>query len=162
MPLMKASLSRDLEAIFKRKPSSPPEAAVDWARAYVAYAGSALSGAAGLPVTAPANLAILIGAFTGAFQAQSPAGAAALMAQGVMGFWSAMAWVGPTAAGVTASPGNAALAGALGAVFSDTSKKSEGDKANQIADAFDTGAKLVIVSDILFIQPAPPVVAPIS
>jgi hypothetical protein len=162
MPLMKASLSRDLADIFKRKPSSPPEAAVDWAKAYVAYGGSALSSAASLPVTAPANLPILIGAFTGAFQAQSPAGAAALMAQGVMGFWSAMAWVGPAAAGVTASPGNAALAAALSAVFADTSKKSEGDKANQIADAFDSGAKLVIVSDIPFAQPAPPIVAPIS
>jgi hypothetical protein len=162
MPLMKASLSRDLEAIFERKPSSPPEAAANWAKAYVAYAGSALSAAASLPVTAPASLPLLIGAFTGAFQAQSPAGAAALMAQGVIGFWSAMAWVGPTAAGVTASPGNAVLAGALGAIFTDTSKKSEGDKANQIADAFDSGAKLVIVSDVPFAQPAPPIVGPIS
>jgi hypothetical protein len=85
-----------------------------------------------------------------------------MMSQGVMAFWSAMVWVGSAAAGVTASPGNAALSGALGAVFSDTSKKSEGDKADQIADAFDSGAKLVIVSDIPFIQPAPPIVAPIS
>jgi hypothetical protein len=162
MPLMKASLSRDLEAIFKSKPASSPAAAADWAKAYVAYAASALSGAASLPVTAAANLPILIGAFTGAFQALSPAGAAALMAQGVMGFWTAMVWVGPVAVGVTASPGNAALAGALGALFTDTSKKTESDKANQIADAFDIGAKLVIVSDIPIIQPAPPIVAPIS
>ncbi len=162
MPLIKASLARDLETIFERKPGSAPEAALDWAKAYVSYASSALSGAASLPVTAPANLSLLVGAFTGAFQAQSPAGAAALLAQGVMGFWSAMVWVGPTAAGTTASPGNAALAGALTAAFSDTSDKSAGDKASQIADAFDTGAKLVIVNDILFVQPAPPVVAPIS
>lgn len=162
MPLIKASLSRDLEAIFKGKPSSAAEAAADWAKAYVAYAGSALSGAASLPVTAPANLSILIGAFTGAFQAQSSAGAAALMAQGVMGFWAAMVWAGAAAAGTTASPGNAALSGALGNVFSDTSNKSEGDKANEIADAFDSGAKLVMVSDIPFVQPAPPIVAPIS
>jgi hypothetical protein len=162
MPLMKSSLSQDLESLFKSRPSSVAEAAAKWAKAYVAYAGSALSGASSLPVTATAGLSLLTGAFTGALQALSPAGAAALMAQGVTAFWSAMVWVGPTAAGTTLSPGNFALAGALGAVFSDTSQKSEGDKARQIADAFDAGAKLVMVSDIPFVQPAPPIVAPIS
>jgi hypothetical protein len=161
MPLMKSSLSQELESIFKRKPGSAAEAAADWAKAYVSYAASALSSAGSLPVTAMANLSMVVGAFTGAFQAQSAAGAAALMAQGVMGFWSAMVWVGPAAAGTTLSPGNFALTGALSAVFADTSKKSEGDKAGQIADAFDAGAKLVMVSDIPFV-PGPPIVAPIS
>ncbi len=162
MPLMKSGLSQQLESILKRRPASAPEAGADWAQAYVSYAASALSGAGSLPVTAMASLSLVTSAFTGAFQAQSPAGAAALMAQGVMGFWSAMVWVGPTAAGTTVAPGNFALSAALGAVFSDTSKKSEGDKASEIADAFDAGAKLVMVSDIPFIQPAPPIVAPIS
>ena len=67
MPLIKATLSQELEAIFRRRPSSAAEAAADWARAYVAYAASALSTAASLPVTAPASLSIVLGAFTGAF-----------------------------------------------------------------------------------------------
>ena len=79
-----------------------------------------------------------------------------------MSFWSAMAWVGPTAAGVTASPGNASLAGTLAALFADTSAKSERDRAAAIADAFDAGAKLVIVNDVPFAQPAPPIVGPVS
>lgn len=150
MPLMKSSLSQELESIFKRKPGSAAEAAADWAKAYVSYAASGLSGAGSLPVTAMANLSLVVGAFTGALQTQSASGAAALMAQGVMGFWSAMVWAGPAAAGTTISPGNFALIGALSAVFADTSKQSEGDKAGQIADAFDAGAKLVMVGDVLF------------
>jgi hypothetical protein len=161
MPLLKSSLSQELESIFKRKPGSAAEAAAGWAQAYVAYAASAQSGVGSLPVTATANLSLLTGAFTGAFQAPSAAGAAALLAQGVMGFWSTMVWVGPAAAGTTVSPGNFALMGALGACFSDTSKKSESDKAGQIADAFDAGAKLVMVSDVPFV-PGPPIVGPIS
>ena len=162
MPLVKATLAQQIEASLKRRPQSAAEAASDWATAYVSYASLAMSAAASLPTTASANQGILLSAFTSAFQAQSPASAAAFIAQGVIAFWSAMVWVGGTAAGTTLSPGNMALASALSAVFSDTSSKSEGDKARAIADAFDLGAKLVMVNDIPFVQPAPPIIGPIS
>lgn len=162
MPLMKASLSQQLESVFARKPQSAAEAAADWAKAYLDYASMAVSSAGSLPVTAAANLGLLQSAFMVAFQAQTSTGAALLITQGVLGFWSTLVWIGITAAGTTTSPGNSALAASLGAIFSDTAKESAADKARQLADAFDVGAKLVIVTDIPFIQPAPPIVGPIS
>lgn len=162
MPLLADPLAKALEAVFDRKPGSVPDAAAGWANAYQSYAASAMSSLGSLPVTAPASFGVLLSAFTGGLQAQTSSGAAGLIAQGVMSFWSAMVWVGPTAVGTTASPGNASLAAALGAVFADTSEKTAGEKARKIADAFDGGAKLVMVNDVLLIQPAPPVVAPIS
>jgi hypothetical protein len=162
MPLMKSSLASELEKVFNEKPAVSPEAALRWAQAYVNYAAKALTSVSSLPITAPANMGILVGAFTVAFNSLAVQAAAAVMAQGVMAFWQAMVWVGPTAAGTSISPGNASLAGALGAIFSDLSEKSAGDKASELADAFDAGAKLVIVSDVLFVQPAPPVVGPIQ
>lgn len=162
MPLLANPLAQALEAVFQQKPSSVLDAASGWACAYQSYAASALSSAGGLPVTAPLNFGILLGAFAGAFMAQTSSGAAALMAQGVMSFWSAMVWVGPLAAGTTISPGNSSLSSALGSLFDDTSESTAGDKARRFADAFDAGAKLVIVSDVLFIQPSSPVVGPIS
>lgn len=162
MPLVKSTLSQSLEAVYRAKPSASAQAAADWAQAYLAFAATALSSAGSLPVTAAANLGILLGAFTGAFEARSASGAASLMASGVTGFWSAMVWAGPAAVGTTLSPGNMSLASALAAVFSDTSDKSDGDKARQIADAFEAGAKTVMVNDIPLIQPAPPIVGPIS
>src|SRR5262245_17707661 len=124
MPLVKSSLAVDLENIFNQKPSTAADAAASWAQAYTTYAANALSTATSLPITAPANMGILVGAFTSAFNAMDSQAAAALMAQGVMAFWQAMVWVGSTAAGTTASPGNTALGGALGATFSDLSDKT--------------------------------------
>jgi len=162
MPLMAATLSQSLEAVLKARPPAPPQAAADWARAYLAFASQALSSAGSLPVAAAANLGILLGAFTGALNARSASGAASLMAAGVTGFWSAMVWAGPAAVGTTLSPGNMSLASALETVFSDTSGKSEGEKARSLADAFEAGAKTVMVNDIPLIQPAPPIVGPVS
>jgi len=162
MPLLKAILAQQLQSSLERGPASAPEAAADWANAYVGYASAALSSLGSLPVTAAANLPTLLGAFTAGLQAMTSQGAGALVAQGVMAFWSTMVWTGPAAAGVTVSPGNPALASALGAIFADTSGGSTADKARDIADAFNAGAKLVIVSDVPFVQPAPPVVGPIS
>jgi hypothetical protein len=161
MPLVKSSLAAALEQALNQK-SALPAAAASWAQAYATYAASALTSAGSLPVTAPANLGTLVGAFTGAFNSLAVQGAAAAMAQGVLAFWQTMVWVGPTAAGSTISPGNTALASALTEVFMDLSGKSEADKAASLADAFDAGAKLVMVSDVLFVQPAPPVVGPIQ
>lgn len=161
MPLIKETLAKQLEASLKQRPEAAA-AASDWARAYVGYASGALSAAASLPVTAQANQGALVSAFSNALQAQAPAAAAAAITQGVILFWSTMVWSGPTAAGTTLSPGNSALAGAISAVFSDTSEKSEADKASQLADAFDAGAKLVMVQDIPLVQPAPPIIGPIS
>jgi hypothetical protein len=73
-----------------------------------------------------------------------------------------MVWVGTTAVGSTASPGNASLSSALAAIFGDASETSDAEKAGQIADAFDAGAKLVMVSDILTTVPPSTVVGPIS
>jgi hypothetical protein len=163
MPLMKAALAQELERIFQRKPASAAEAAMAWVNAYHAYASAALSMAGGVPVTAAAHLSVLQNAFAGAFQAQTPMAAASAMAQGVLSFWSALQWIGPVGAGTTISPGNLALAVSLGAVFADSSsQQSIADKASRFADAFDAGARLVVVSDIPFIQPTPPVVGPIS
>jgi hypothetical protein len=162
MPLIKSTLAQQLEAVFKGKPQSAAQAASDWAAAYVSYAAAAMSTGSSLPVTASANQGMLVGAFTGALQAQTSAGAAALMAQGVTAFWSAMVWTGAIAVGTTVFPGNPALSSALAAIFADTSGGSDGDKAGQIADAFDAGAKMVIVNDVPLIQPAAPIVGPIS
>ena len=162
MPLAKTPLAQQLESIFQRKPSSASAAASDWANAYVGYASAALSMAGSVPVTANANLGVLQSAFNSAFQAKVPLAAAAVMAQGVIGFWSTMVWAGPIAAGTTASPGNFALASALGVIFGNVMGQSNADKARLFADAFDVGAKLVVVSDIPLIQPAPPIVGPIS
>lgn len=161
MPLMKSNLARDFEAIFEARISSVAQAAGEWARAYAAYAANALSKAATVPVNAAAGRGMLVAPFTAAFNARSAAGAAGLICQGVILFWQSMAWTGATAAGVTVVPGNMALAGMLTAVFSDLSNKSPADKAGELADAFDAGAKMVVVSDIPF-APAPPVVGPIS
>lgn len=161
MPLTKSSLASALEQALNQK-SALPAAAASWAQAYTTYAASALTSAGSLPVTAPANMGTLVGAFTAAFNSLGAQAAASMIAQGVVAFWQSMVWVGPTAAGSTISPGNTALAGALAACFTDLSDKSEGDKASELADAFDAGAKLVIVSDVLFVQPAPPVIGPIQ
>jgi hypothetical protein len=161
MPLIKSSLASALEQALKQK-SALPAAAASWAQAYTTYAASALTSVGSLPVTAPANMGTLVGAFTAAFNSLATQAAASTMAQGVLAFWQSMVWVGPTAAGTTISPGNTALAGALAAVFADLSDKSEGDKASALADAFDAGAKAVMVSDVLFVQPAPPVIGPIQ
>lgn len=149
MPLVKASLSSQLEQVFTQKPSVAAEAASGWAQAYLSYASAALSPTGGMPVTAPAGLSILMGAFTGAFSSQDSSGAASSIASGVMGFWSSLVWVGAAAVGSTLSPGNSSLSSALSGIFSDTGEKSEGDKARAIADAFDAGAKEVMVNDIL-------------
>jgi hypothetical protein len=162
MPLLKSTLAQQLESLFQSRPASPAQAASSWASAYVSYASAGLSAAASLPVTAAANQSMLVGAFTAGLSSMTSAGAAALMAAGVTGFWSAMVWAGPTAAGTTLFPGNPTLATALGAVFADTSGQSEADKARALADAFDAGAKLVIVNDLPLVQPAPPIVGPVS
>jgi hypothetical protein len=161
MPLLKSTLAQALEALFQARPAATAQAASQWASAYVSYASTALSTAGSLPVTAAANQPTLVSAFAAALSSQTAAGAGALMAQGVVAFWTAMVWAGPTTVGTTIFPGNPALAGALSDIFDDTSDKSEGDKARSLADAFDAGAKLVIVNDVLP-PPAPPVVGPIS
>jgi len=161
MPLQKSTLSKGLEQQFGSKPASAAQAASDWASSYTSYAAAALSTGGSLPVTALANQGLLIAAFTAAFQTQSSSGAAAAMAQGVTAFWTAMVWVGPGMLGTTVFPGNPTLASALASVFADTSEQSDADKARALADAFDAGAKLVIVSDVL-VPPAPPIVGPIS
>jgi len=150
MPLMKSSLAKDLESIFNSKPSSTADAASQWAKAYATYAAAALSSVASLPVTAMATVSVLQGAFMGGLSAMSSATAGSLIAQGVTSYWQAMTWAGPAASGVTSFPGNAALAGALSSVFSDLSKKSNAEKGSDLADAFDAGAKAVMVSDVLF------------
>ncbi len=162
MPLNRPSLARALESVLKGQPQTSAAAAADWARAYLAYASAAASSAGSLPTNAAANLGILVGAFTAAFNSLSGAAAGALLAQGVMGYWQAIAWLGPTASGVTTVPGNLTLAASLISVFLDLSGKSMGDKAGALADAFDTGAKAVVVTDVPFVQPAPPIVGPIQ
>ncbi|MGJ4951511.1 hypothetical protein [Bradyrhizobium sp. HKCCYLS20291] len=162
MPLAKSTLAQSLEQLFNSKPATAADAAAAWANAYLGYAGSALSSAASLPTNASANFPILLGGFQGGLSALAPAAAGALVAQGVSGFWQAIAWVGPTAAGTTAFPGNAALAAALSGIFADLGKSSPAEKANRLADAFDAGARTVIVADIPFVQPAPPIVGPIQ
>lgn len=161
MPLIASSLAQSLESVFNNKPASSTDAAMAWANAYQSYASAALSTAASLPVTAPANFSLLLGAFQG-LSTLAPMAAGSAVALGVMGYWQAMVWSGPTALGVTAFPGNASLASALAAEFSDLSGKSNTQKANDLASAFDAGAKTVIVSDVPLIQPAPPIVGPIQ
>jgi hypothetical protein len=164
MPLVSSTLSKALEAIFQQKPPSASAAGAMWASAYLSYAASAMSSASSLPVTAAAGLGTLVSAFTGAFQTQdqTSSGAAGQIAQGVISFWSSIVWVGPSAAGSTTSPGNSSLSSELGSIFGDTGDKTAAEKAQKIADAFHSGAKLVIVNDIPFAQPAPPIVGPIS
>jgi len=162
MPLSKSSLAQALEDVYSHRPSSSPQAASDWARAYVSYASGATSPTGGLPVSAMAGLPLLTGAFTGALNVLTSAGSAGVMAQGVTAFWQTIVWVGPAYAGVTTVPGNFALACALAAVFADLDKKSARDKASAVADAFDAGAKVVMVMDTLLAPPFTPVVGPIS
>lgn len=162
MSLSASTLASDLEQIFKAKPASTADAAADWAKAYQSYASAAMSTASSLPITAPANFGLLLGAFTGGLSALSSVTAGALVAQGILAYWQAIAWVGPTAAGTTAFPGNAALATALAATFADVSKKSAADKAREIADAFDAGAKMVIASEMTLSVPPVPMVGPIN
>ena len=159
--LMKASLADALERVLKNKPSSSAEAGVQWADAYLSYARGAQSSVASLPITAQAGMPILIGAFTTALTALAPPASALAMAAGVMAFWQSIVWVGPTAAGTTGVPGNFTLAAALMVIFADKSGASARDKASQIADAFDAGARMVMVVDIPLVQPAPPIIAPI-
>ena len=161
MSLSASTLTQDLERVLTAKPSSPVDAALAWANAYQTYATGALSTAASLPITAPASFSILLGAFLAGLSALTPVTAGAVVAQGVTAYWQAIAWLGPVSAGATAFPGNPALAAALGALFADLSGKSAADKARELAEAFDAGAKAVIVSDVLFVQPSPPVVGPI-
>jgi hypothetical protein len=162
MALVKSTLAQQLEDVLKRKSGTAADAAAGWATAYVSYAASAMSSASSLATTAAANQGVLVSAFSAAFSSQTSAGAAAAIETGVMSFWTAMVWAGPTAVGSTLSPGNAGLSAALAAIFADTSKQSESDKANHLADAFDAGARLVIVNDVPLVQPAPPIVGPIS
>jgi len=161
MALQKSTLSQSLEKQFGEKPASAAQAALEWASAYVSYAAAALSKGGSLPVTALANQALVVSAFTTALQAQTSSGAAAAMAQGVQAFWTALVWVGPTTTGTTLFPGNATLAAQLSSIFADTSQQSDADKARALADAFDAGARLVLVNDIQ-IPAGAPTVGPIS
>jgi hypothetical protein len=160
MPLNQSALADDLGRILGAQHATTADAAAQWANAYQTYAQGALSSAASLPATAAVNAPILLGGFTAGLAALTSVTAAAIIAQAVTAYWQAMAWLGPTAAGTTAFPGNVALAGALGAVFADLSGRSAAAKASDIASAFDAGAKMVVVSDVLFV-PGPPIVAPI-
>ena len=162
MPLVKAKLARELENILPGEYYSSPEAAERWARAYVSFAGTAVSSAGSLPANAQGNMGIVVGAFTGAFNSLSSAGAASAIASGILSFWQAIVWVGPTASGATIWPGNCSLSATLQMIFEDRRGKSVGDKAGELADAFEAGAKIVMVSDIPYVQPAPPIVGPIS
>jgi len=162
MPLSRSTLANALQRVFDASPATAADAAAQWANAYAGYAGGAISSASSLPVNAAANSAILLGGFQGGLAAFTPMSAGALVAWGIITFWQAIVWVGPTASGATAFPGNAGLAPALAAIFADLSRKSPQDKANDLADVFDAGAKTVIVMDVPFVQPAPPIVGPIQ
>ena len=162
MALSKSTLADALARVFAASPATAADAAAQWANAYAGYAAAATSSATSLPVNAAANVAILLGGFQGGLAALAPASAGALVAQGVITFWQAIAWVGPTASGATAFPGNPGLAPTLAAIFTDLSRKSPQDKANELADAFDAGARSVVVMDVPFAQPAPPIVGPIQ
>ncbi len=161
MPLISSTISSALESLFAANPSSPAEAAQEWARGYVSYASSAMSSVSSQAITAQANLGILVPSFTSALEARSSSGAGGLMAAGVMAFWTAMVWVGPTAAGATIVPGNFSLASELTSIFEDLDEKSDLDKASELADAFDNGAKSVMVMDILYATGVP-VTGPIT
>ncbi|MCP4368481.1 MAG: hypothetical protein GY797_10290 [Deltaproteobacteria bacterium] len=163
MPLIKNTLEKELEDILDRgKPSSSAEGASLWSKAYVAYASGALSKAGSFPTNAQPNMGILIGAFSSAFNSLSATTAASLIAQGIMSYWQAIVWVGPAAAGATSLPGNLSLSANLSVVLLDLSEKTPAEKSKEFADIFDLGAKLVVVSDVPFVQPAPPIVGPIS
>ncbi len=161
MALQKSTLAQKLEQQFGAKPASSAQAASDWASAYVSYAAAAMSTGGSLPITAMASQSLLVAAFTAAFQTQSSSGAAAAMAQGVAGFWTAMVWIGPGMVGTTVFPGNSTLSSALAQIFGDTSQQSDADKAQALADAFDAGAKMVMVNDVQ-VPPLPPIMGPIS
>ena len=149
MPLVKSSLSSALANVFANYPSSKSDAGQQWAQAYVSYAAAALSPTGGMGVNAMAGLSSLTGAFTSAFQQQDPNGAASTMAAGVQAFWQSISWVGAAAVGVTSVPGNFTLTSALAAVFSDLGQSAASAKADKVADAFDGGAKTVVVIDTL-------------
>ncbi len=161
MPLIKSSLASALQGIIESKPEPTASAASDWARAYVSYAASAMSTASSLATNATGNQGILLGAFTSAFGSRSASSAASTIAQGVISFWQAIVWSGATAAGSTTSPGNLGLASALAGLFGDTAEASAGEKASRLADAFDAGARQVIVTDVLT-STGVPVVGPIQ
>ena len=160
MPLVKSSLSSALADLFTNYPSSRSEAGQKWAQAYVSYASAALSPTGGTGVNAMAGLSSLASAFSSALQQEDPNGTAGAMATGVQAFWQSIAWVG-TASGTTIVPGNFALSSALAAVFSDLGQSSASDKAGKVADAFDGGAKTVMVLDVLP-GPVSPVTGPIQ
>lgn len=160
MPLVKSSLSSALTDLFTNYPASKSEAGQKWAQAYVSYASAALSPTGGTGVNAMAGLSSLASAFSSALQQEDPNGTAAAMATGVQAFWQSISWVG-TATGTTIVPGNFALTSALAAVFSDLGQSSASDKAGKVADAFDGGAKTVMVLDVLP-GPVPPVTGPIQ
>ncbi len=161
MTLNKASLSSALEDVLTSK-QSLDEAVVAWGKAYVSYAQNAMSTVTSLPTNAMGNLSILQGAFLGAFQSQTAPAAAAAISAGIMSFWTAIIWVGPTASGATIVPGNFSLSGSLTAIFANSQQMSEAEKATALAGAFDTGAKQVLVLDVPYAQPAPPISGPIS
>lgn len=161
MPLNKSALAKSIEGVLTQK-ASLPESAMAWANAYASYAQAAMSSLSSLPTNATANAGILNGAFMGAFNSLTAPGAASIISSGVMAFWTATLWVGAAASGITIVPGNFTLAGSLTALFLDTSKKSESEKASQLADAFDVGAKQVMVMDTPYAPPNIPVSAPIA
>ena len=149
MPLVKSSLSSALANVFANHPSSKSDAGQQWAQAYVSYAAAAMSPTGGTGVNAMAGLSSLASAFTSALQQEDPNGTASTMSTGVQTFWQSISWVGAAAVGVTTVPGNFGLTSALASVFSDLGESSASDKANQVADAFDSGAKTVMVQDTL-------------
>jgi hypothetical protein len=159
--LVKSTLSSALEAVLESKPDPVASAASDWAQAYLTYAASAMSSVSSLATNASGNQSILIGAFSSALASQDSSGAASTIASGVMAFWQAIVWSGASAVGTTSSPGNFSLSASLSSIFSDTGEASAGDKANSLADAFDAGARQVMVMDILT-SSGVPVVGPIQ
>jgi len=160
MPLVKSSLASSLADVFANYPSSKSEAGQKWAQAYVSYAAAAMSPTGGTGVNAMAGLSSLASAFTGALQQEDPNGTASAMATGVQTFWQSISWVG-AATGVTTVPGDFALTSALAAVFSDLGDSSASAKADSVADAFDGGAKTVMVLDTIP-GPTAPVLGPIQ
>lgn len=162
MPLQKMPLAQGLRALFEGRPTSAAEAGARAAQSYLGFAATAISSAGTLPVTAPALLPVLVAGFSGGFAATSPSAAAARIAQAVSVFWQGLVWVGPGFTGATAAPGNFSLASALGAILSDLGERSASDQASRMADAFETGARQVIVSDLSTTSPPVPVVGPVS
>ena len=161
MPLIKSTLSSTLQPVLENKPEPSAAAASDWARAYVAYAAPAMTSVASLATNAAAGEGALAAAFSSAFAARDTSSAAATIAQGVTAFWQTIVWSGPAAVGSTIAPGNFSLTAALSGIFADTAQASAGDKASRLADAFDAGARQVMVADILT-STGLPVVGPIQ